>query len=308
MKKIRYGLSLALIWMVASCGSGEKLSSSGFQDGGGKRIVPKMEWDKDSIALVRAEWKETKLGHGAVSRSAQVQLWGTVQSISIVSYPERAFKTAVYQAAGMETTSNLAQKVGADFAINGSYFNMKTGAPCTFVMVDKQVMGQTTAAEEELRVNGAIVMNAPQHASKWTTDVMFAASGDSTSLQNHYTSALAAGPVLISDGKIPAFPSGDFYTGRHPRSLIGKTRSGDVMMIVIDGRSAGNAVGTTIGETAYVARILGLRDALNLDGGGSSTLWTKKQGVVSHPSDNNAYDHSGERKVPNIVYAYFVGR
>lgn len=59
-------------------------------------------------------------------------------------------------------------------------------------------------------------------------------------------------------------------------------------MAVIDGRAKGQAAGATIAETAYIARLLGLTDALNLDGGGSSALWTAQEGVVSHPATTAA--------------------
>lgn len=88
-----------------------------------------------------------------------------------------------------------------------------------------------------------------------------------------------------------------------PRSLIGKRPNGEVVMAVIDGRAKGQAAGATIAETAYIARLLGLTDALNLDGGGSSALWTAQEGVVSHPSDNRRFDHAGERAVPNGIVA-----
>lgn len=67
-------------------------------------------------------------------------------------------------------------------------------------------------------------------------------------------------------------------------------------MAVIDGRAKGQAAGATIAETAYIARLLGLTDALNLDGGGSSALWTAQEGVVSHPSDNRRFDHAGRTR------------
>ena len=57
-------------------------------------------------------------------------------------------------------------------------------------------------------------------------------------------------------------------------------------MAVIDGRFKGQGDGATIAETAYIARQLGLTEALNLDGGGSSTLWTAQEGVLNHPYDN----------------------
>ena len=45
----------------------------------------------------------------------------------------------------------------------------------------------------------------------------------------------------------------------------------------------------------------GLVDALNLDGGGSSTLWTAQEGILNHPYDNKRFDHEGERGVPNCI-------
>lgn len=42
----------------------------------------------------------------------------------------------------------------------------------------------------------------------------------------------------------------------------------------------------------------------NLDGGGSSALWTSTTGVISHPRDNRRFDHEGERTVPNLIAVY----
>ena len=59
-------------------------------------------------------------------------------------------------------------------------------------------------------------------------------------------------------------------------------------MAVIDGRAKGQAAGATIAETAYIARLLGLTDALNLDGGGSSALWTAQEGWSATPATTAA--------------------
>ena len=57
-------------------------------------------------------------------------------------------------------------------------------------------------------------------------------------IARRYRAALAAGPLLVSGGKIIEYDSGDsFYTHRHPRSLIGKRPNGEVVMAVIDGRA-----------------------------------------------------------------------
>ena len=47
-----------------------------------------------------------------------------------------------------------------------------------------------------------------------------------------------------------------------------------------------------------------MTQAINLDGGGSTTLWTKKTGVINHPYDNKKFDHEGERTVPNLIVVY----
>jgi hypothetical protein len=66
-------------------------------------------------------------------------------------------------------------------------------------------------------------------------------------------------------------------------------------------RAKDRAEGVTIEELTQLCSWLGLYDAMNLDGGGSSALWSRKYGVVSHPCDNHKYDHEGERKVSSTI-------
>ena len=54
-------------------------------------------------------------------------------------------------------------------------------------------------------------------------------------------------------------------------------------------------------ELQALAEAPGLYEAMNLDGGGSSTLWTSTDGVLNHPCDNKTFDNKGERIVPNIL-------
>jgi exopolysaccharide biosynthesis protein len=58
----------------------------------------------------------------------------------------------------------------------------------------------------------------------------------------------------------------------HPRSFVGSDGE-RIWFVVIDGRDPWHSNGTTITETAAVAESLGLVNALNLDGGGSSSIW-----------------------------------
>lgn len=257
---------------------------------------------RDSVAFATAEWHIADLGAGAESRYAQIDLFGSRQSISVVSYPRRDFTTSiVHLDRKAQATSKLGRAAGADIAVNGSYFNVRTLEPVTFVLLDKKILGRTTPSEL-MRTNGVVAFRDRKGRKM---DIFFCDTADYPHVARRYRSALAAGPVLIDDGKIVEYSSDDsFYARRHPRTLIGKRADGTVVMAVIDGRFKGQGDGATIAETAYIARQLGLTEALNLDGGGSSTLWTKQQGVLNHPYDNRRFDHAGERGVPNCLVVH----
>ena len=222
------------------------------------------------------------------------------QSISFVRYRPDAFQTTVVAAEGEAADSTSALCLGSDaFAgINGSYFDMQELTPVTFVKDDGFIVGATTPGEL-FRTNGALVLQ-PE-------DVRIEAC-DTTAVFEQDWEVLAAGPVLVDDGTAATYAEGiegwkSFYDKRHPRSLVGKDADGGVWMVVVDGRFPGEAEGMTIAELTDLATRLGLVEALNLDGGGSSTLWVLPEGVLNHPYDNRRFDHEGQRIVPNAVVA-----
>jgi exopolysaccharide biosynthesis protein len=142
-------------------------------------------------------------------------------------------------------------------------------------------------------------------------------AGEEASFAAKYANILASGPVLIDEGKsvdhnaytksmVEASHGKDIgayytYVRRHPRTAIGTDKKGRVYLVVVDGRSEGNAEGVTIAELTKICEWLGLRDAINLDGGSSSTMWGKQAGVINHPSRNKKFDHEGERRVSSIL-------
>ena len=65
---------------------------------------------------------------------------------------------------------------------------------------------------------------------------------------------------------------------------------------------AGLMCGLTVKAAAPASELPCRWERLNLDGGGSSTMWTRHHGVVNHPSDNRKFDHAGERPVHNALY------
>ena len=99
---------------------------------------------------------------------------------------------------------------------------------------------------------------------------------------------LGAGPMLVQGGqvyvttKLEKFGN-DVAGGRAPRTAIGRTKQGNVLLVVVDGRQQ-KSIGMTLTEIAILMQELGAEDAMNLDGGGSSEMVVGNE-VMNRPSD-----------------------
>ena len=97
--------------------------------------------------------------------------------------------------------------------------------------------------------------------------------------------SVGGSPVLVRDGK--RWFSNDptaFVRGRHPRTVVGWTPDGDVLLVTVDGRQPGYSQGMSLAEVADLMIGLGVTEAINLDGGGSTTFVVRGD-VVNKPSD-----------------------
>ena len=121
------------------------------------------------------------------------------------------------------------------------------------------------------------------------------------------TTIVNGGPELVHDGRLQATPKADgmapadnpsFYYGwvhkRNPRTIAGVDAQGRTVLITADGRNV-NSLGLGIAEAAAVAKSFGLREAINLDGGGSTTM-VANGNVLNTPSDA-----TGERPVGDAL-------
>lgn len=118
-------------------------------------------------------------------------------------------------------------------------------------------------------------------------DVKLAESFNNTILTQAET-IVGAGPMLIEKGKINVRSTEeriakDIAQGRSPRTAIGITADGSILLVVVDGRSF-SSCGMTLNELASFLSNLGAVEALNFDGGGSSEMVIKGK-IVNKPSD-----------------------
>jgi hypothetical protein len=127
--------------------------------------------------------------------------------------------------------------------------------------------------------------------------------GDGAAQWRTVQEAVAGGPWLIRNGKIVApeeMPGGfnlqTFIERRHPRTAVGRTANGEILWITVDGRQP-HSQGASLSELAQIMARYGAVDAINLDGGGSTTLVVRNL-VVNSPSDGV------ERPVSNAWLVY----
>ena len=259
----------------------------------------------DSLAIVSAQWKIESPQKGIIHKYVSIpQLYQLPQSISLIEIdPGAGLKVGVTVSDKMRETSRMASEQGAIAAINGSYFDMKRGNSVCFLKVDRQVVDTTTLGEFARRVTGAVsIRKGKMKIISWNRQIEKQYKGKKGIV-------LASGPLMLKDGRYYDWSlcEKDFIRTKHPRSAVALTKDGKILFITVDGRFPKHAGGVSIPELAHLIRILGGKDAINLDGGGSTTLWLSgapDNGIVNYPCDNKRFDHRGERTVPNILYIH----
>ncbi len=107
-------------------------------------------------------------------------------------------------------------------------------------------------------------------------------------------------PQLIKNGKVEITweqekIGKEFVDTRHPRTAVAKLKDGKFLLITVDGRQPNVSVGMSLNELAEMLLEFGAVDAMNLDGGGSTTMVVKDK-IVNLPSDKE-----GERKVSDAI-------
>lgn len=125
------------------------------------------------------------------------------------------------------------------------------------------------------------------------------------------TDVVGGGPYLVKDARpfVDAFTEGfehpddpSFYyafgLARNPRTMAGVTGDGDLLLVTVDGRQPGYSVGLAFTEEARLMRALGSVQAVNLDGGGSTTM-VVNGAVLGRPSDA-----TGERPIGDAILVF----
>ena len=197
-------------------------------------------------------------------------------------------QTTTGQAASVESSG---KNVVA--AINADYFNINNSEmiqPCGITIKDGVKLSDYTASTGKSKFFFGIKKDGyPLIGEKTTFDLV----------ETQLEQAVGGGPQLVKNGSV--IDNDALYNDheRHPRTAIGYKADGTIIMVVADGRPTESA-GLTFNELAYYMKSLGAVEALNLDGGGSSTFvaedpQTNNLEIKNSPSDGN------ERAVGNTL-------
>lgn len=169
-------------------------------------------------------------------------------------------------------------------AVNADFYNMATGEPLGIVYKD----GQAVKAQ-----NGT---NWRFFGIKKSGEAIIGDATEYEGIKDQLQEALGGNAILVKNGQIYQTPQ----TGadKEPRTAVGIKADGDVFFVVIDGRQEPYSAGISMPDLAQLMIDMGAVNALNLDGGGSSTFTTRELGGDNLEVDNQPSDRS-ERSVAN---------
>ena len=208
-------------------------------------------------------------------------------TVSDVSVLKTALANNTYGRNITDTTSNIAEENNAILAINGDYYGARQAG---YVIRNGNLYRNTSGDRDALVITK-------------TGEFEFVSENETSAeelLQSGAYQVLSFGPVLLEDGEISVGENEEvgMAMASNPRTAIGYLGNNHYVFVVSDGRTSESA-GLSLYELATFMKELGVTDAYNLDGGGSSTMVFKGE-IINNPTTNGRSNQ--ERSVSDIVY------
>lgn len=189
----------------------------------------------------------------------------------------------------LETTSDAGRRTGAILAINGGGFGAgKVNGQVVSTMIGGTVIDGHVVKEFVPKSNEDLFFVGINRQGDLVGDIP--TSHDDMMSLNPYQ-GVSFIPMLIKSGEKVSLP-GAWANTKHPRTIIGQYANDDLIVIVVDGRQGEYSAGITLERLQDKLLELGVKDAYNLDGGGSTAMYFKGK-ILNKPSDGH------ERPVAN---------
>lgn len=266
------------------------------------------DYSADSIAFVNAMWQVDSL-KGIVYKHyhfQQQQVFNSYQYICVLEIPRNSkAHLAFVSDTDYVRVSEFARRYQALAGINGSFFDMKVCRPTCYLRIGGRTIGENTPSEQD-SVNRKYFQNGVirlTHGGR--PRFLIPDSNRLAEARMPDSNIMTSGPMLIHRGQnVPQRLDRRFVYSRHNRTALGLKPDGTIVLFVADGRMRKQADGLSLPELTRMMRWLGCSEAVNLDGGGSSTMYIRDygiNGIVNHPSDNMRFDERGQRPVANAI-------
>lgn len=270
----------------------------------GLAACSQVDYSNDSLRVTNAEWRVDSLDGFTLKRYhfSTGELFCSAQHLFVIEIPKESPRRLAFAYDTVLTeVSSLAEQREAFAAVNGSFFDMDLGNPVCYLRINGTQLGENTPGKDD-SVNRKYYQYATLILRGGRPHFTVPDSNRLFEEQLKEKNIMTAGPMLLCNGKlVPQRDDRTFVTKRHNRTALGIRPDGTTIILVADGRFKNKAEGLTLPELERVLRWLGCTDAINLDGGGSSTMYIKDRGVMNYPSDNNRHDHEGQRPVSNAI-------
>lgn len=287
-----------------------------------KSVLP-----KESSILLQHDmpWKQERLADDLMLYRLVGQYYEpyeAYQTVHVLALPKKS-KSLQLELLDIRPEDSLSQAVTVDpsivAAINGTYFEkgLTKGNSTAYLKIN-QVLIDSVEVDKNHQFGWK-----HEGALAFTKDQMRILRGDNQIYAKAKEENIMSGaPILIEAGK----PVGAYFVKtphrdltqlhyenperhqgvRHPRTAVALTEK-EVLLITVDGRST-RAEGMSAKElTEFIQKYFPVQEALNIDGGGSTTMWISSDtaapvhGVINYPSDNRKQDHFGQRQLRNAI-------
>ncbi|MBD1208767.1 MAG: phosphodiester glycosidase family protein [Ignavibacteria bacterium] len=246
--------------------------------------------DKSDLVFGHLKWKgEAQIGTLRFGNNPAYPLAGINRQREV---NEMVLFTPEFHRTTLTTTGGIEIVVQ-----NGLVTSLHDSIGSTFIPPDGLVLSCSGAAREWALANVRVGMKAA------TTMQIEPLKSESAGGFRAAEDIVGGVSQLLEGGKIALTwqregAAEDFALGRHPRTAIAKLRDGRMLLATVDGRQIGVSAGMTLEELAQMLVEYGATDAVNLDGGGSTTMVVGGK-IVNKPSDT-----AGERTVSDALLVF----
>lgn len=318
MKEYRIMILLVSTLFIIAISCSSQLDNEDFSDmiGKGQNYTPPPIPVEEPTLKDKDGWKIDSIdGKSFIWYSYNKGAFNAQQQVNVLeidlSSPD--YELEFVSAPQLDSLSSVALKHDAVAGINGTY-----ELEASFVKVNGSIISPITLPEGHLRYwkhEGAIAYDGYKVEIGYGTKESYSYN----SMPNIFSGA----PVLIDDYQ----PVGETFIGditginlnsldgedyrrhqgvRHPRTAVALTEQNKLLLVTVDGR-ADLAAGMTAKElTSFINQYFKSQHALNVDGGGSTTMYIRDSNlsvtdVVNYPCDNKKFDHYGQRSVRTFI-------